>query len=82
MKWMRFVSQTTTQLSACTVTPKLMSNEMKINQIQTSKKKKIKLVQVSVGLKIHYTLTPTHMGTKHKLKINKLKLIKLFMYVL
>ena len=29
-----------TQLSACTVTPKLMSNEMKISQIQTSAKNK------------------------------------------
>ena len=38
-------------------------------------------MQVSVGLKRHYTLTPTHTGTKHKLKINKLNLTKLFMYV-
>ena len=47
---------------------------MKWKLVKFKLQKKIKLVQVSVGLKIHYTPTPTHTGTKHKLKINKLNL--------
>ena len=44
---------------------------------------KIKLVQkrCSSNLRIHFTLTPTHMGTKHKLQLLVTQ-TKLFFYTL
>ena len=56
-----------TQLSAHNVTQKLMTNGMRRNQIKL-KIQKIKLMQkvFFANLIIHSTITPTHMGTKHK----------------
>ena len=56
-----------TQLSAHNVTQKLMTNGMRRNYFKL-KIQKIKLMQkvFFANLIMHSTITPTHMGTKHK----------------
>ena len=61
-----FVSQTTTQLSAHTVTPKLMDNEMKGNLSNSKFKSK---THANRCLTKNTLCTHTHLhGYKHKLK--------------
>ena len=67
----------TTQLSAHNVTQKLMNDEMRRSYSKYKIQKKNKTCAKRCSqLRIHFTFTPTHMGTKHKLQLlNTHKLI-------
>ena len=57
----------TTQLSAHNMTQKLMINGMRRSYSKFKiQKNKTCAKRCSSNLIIHFTLTPTHMGTKHK----------------
>ena len=73
----------TAQLSAHNVTQKLMINGMRRNYSKF-KFKKIKLMQkvFFVNLIIHFTLTPTHMGTKHKTTVVSHTQPKFILYII